>query len=321
MKGKTIFAVGLLAVLIVSAIVYIIAVNRVPEKEGMTAVNMYYIGDISGTLETEKRRMRLPESNEEALRTVFNDYLNGPQTTNYSLAAADMKNFTSLTYPVDGNENIAKINFTQSYNALSQSRKMLCIAGMVYTLTELDFLRNVYFYVDNEPIVNMNNEASERYNRNNVAVNPSLEPEKSDRQLVVLYFTNAAHNYLIAEERSIEIKQSQTTEYQIVEQLIQGPLDSSLVPTLSGDVKIKDIKTEEGICYVNLSTDFLTKHVGSGNELTAVYSIVNSLTELDNVKKVQFLIEGEKISDYKGRLDLGKTLERNTSVIYREDEE
>ncbi|MBQ6553754.1 MAG: GerMN domain-containing protein [Firmicutes bacterium] len=321
MKGKTIFALGLCFVLIAAAIVYIIAVNHTPESEGLSSVNLYYIGDISGTLETEKRRLHLPESREEALRTVFNEYLNGPQTTNFSLADKDMKNFTSLVYPVDGNENIAKINFTSSYNTLSQSRKMLCIAGMVYTLTELDFLRNVYFYVDNEPIANMNDEASERYNRNNVAVNPSLEPEKSDRQQVVLYFTNAAHNYLVAEERSIEIKQSQTTEYQIVEQLIQGPFDSGLVPTISGDVKIKDIKTEEGICYVNLSTDFVTKHVGNTNELTAVYSIVNSLTELDNVNKVQFLIEGEKISDYKGRLDLGKTIERNTSIIYDEDKE
>ncbi|MBQ9605537.1 MAG: hypothetical protein IJR45_09010, partial [Firmicutes bacterium] len=60
MKGKTIFALGLCFVLIAAAIVYIIAVNHTPESEGLSSVNLYYIGDISGTLETEKRRLHLP---------------------------------------------------------------------------------------------------------------------------------------------------------------------------------------------------------------------------------------------------------------------
>ena len=319
MKAKALFAFVLAAILIIAACIYVFTSRHSPESEGMANIEMYYINSVTGVLESEKHKMEIPESREEAVLTVYNEYMNGPVNANLSIADDELKNFTSLVYPVDGNESIVKINFTERFNRMSESRRLLCISGMVYTMTELDFIRNVYFYVNNEPIVNMNGEAAERYNRNNVANNPSLDPEKTDRQLVVLYFTNAQQSYLMPEERSIEIKQSQSTEYQIVEQLIQGPLDSSLIPTISSDVKIKDIKTEEGICYVNLSSEFVTKHNGgSAGEVMTIYSIVNSLTELDTVKKVQFLIEGEKLTEYKGHLDFSKTFERDTSLIYSE---
>ncbi len=314
---KAVFAAGLAAVLLTAACIYLFTVFFADDSNDEGKIELYYINNITGVLEAESRRTELPENREEAVRTVFNEYVNGSANSNLSLADPELKNFTSLTYPVDGNESIAKINFTDSFNKLSASKQLLCISGMVYTLTGLDYLRNVYFYVNDEPLVNMNGEAVERYNRNNVAINPSLDPEKTDRQLVVLYFTNAGQNKLMPEERSIEIKQSRTTEYQIVEQLIQGPLDSSLVPTVSSDVKIRDIKTEGDICYVNLSSEFMTKNnVTPAEETMTIYSIVNSLTELDTVTKVQFLIEGEKLTEYKGHLDFSKTFERDTSLIY-----
>jgi len=49
-----------------------------------------------------------------------------------------------------------------------------------------------------------------------------------------------------------------------------------------------------------------------------IYSIVNSLTEINSVKKVQFLIDGEKISDCKGHLDFSKPFERNEALILDE---
>ena len=321
MKIKYIFAAVLTAALIVVIGIYLFSINRDPNSDGTREISFYYVSDTTGALETEKRRLKLPDDRVEAVKTVYNEYMNGPANSTFSLPESELNNFTTLIYPVDNNENIAKINFTDRFYSLSESKRVLCIASMVYTLTELDYLRNVYFYVDNKPVENSIGDASERYNRNNVANNPSLDPEKRDRQLVVLYFTDARQRGLIREDRSIEIKQSQTTEYQIVEQIIQGPLDSSLIPTVAADIKIRDIKTEEGICYVNLSADVTSKHTTPSAESLAVYSIVNSLTELDYVKKVQFLVEGEKVNEYKAGVDIRKTISRDESYIYRENED
>lgn len=62
-----------------------------------------------------------------------------------------------------------------------------------------------------------------------------------------------------------------------------------------------------------MSGDFVVKHTGgSVGEWFTIYSIVNSLTELDNIKKVQFLIEGEKQQDFKGHMDFSKPFEADT---------
>jgi germination protein M len=163
---------------------------------------------------------------------------------------------------------------------------------------------------------NIQSGKTQTLNRDNVVNNPVINPEKIDRQKVVLYFTDSDKKELFPEERSIEIKQSQTAEYQIVEQLMSGPVDSSLKGCMPQGAKIKDIKTEDGICYVNLTSEFVN-NIGNGGdtEKLAIYSIVNSLTELNNVNKVQFLIEGEKISNYKGSYDFSKTFERDESLI------
>lgn len=50
-------------------------------------------------------------------------------------------------------------------------------------------------------------------------------------------------------------------------------------------------------------------------EKLTIYSIVNSLTEVNTVNKVQFLIEGEKINEYNGDMDFSKTFERNNELI------
>ena len=50
----------------------------------------------------------------------------------------------------------------------------------------------------------------------------------------------------------------------------------------------------------------------------ALYSIVNSLTELDNINKVQFLIESEKTNQPAWIFDLSKPIERNEEIICRD---
>ena len=95
-----------------------------------------------------------------------------------------------------------------------------------------------------------------------------------------------------------------------MEQLIAGPESKDLFPTVPPETKIRDVKVVDGICYVDLSMEFVTKHGGgSSGEAFTIYSIVNSLTELSNINKVQFLIEGEKLDEYKGDFDFGKPFE------------
>ncbi|MBQ9605239.1 MAG: hypothetical protein IJR45_07490, partial [Firmicutes bacterium] len=78
MKAKTVFAVALSAVLAVVIGIYLFSINRNPDSDGTKEISFYYVSDTTGALETEKRRLKLPEHREEAVTTVYNEYLSGP---------------------------------------------------------------------------------------------------------------------------------------------------------------------------------------------------------------------------------------------------
>jgi germination protein M len=85
--------------------------------------------------------------------------------------------------------------------------------------------------------------------------------------------------------------------------------------TIPSEVKLINIETKEGICFVNFSEDLITKHWGgTAGEIFTIYSIVNSLTELDYIDKVQFLIEGKKQETFTHMI-FNEPFERDESLI------
>ena len=80
----------------------------------------------------------------------------------------------------------------------------------------------------------------------------------------------------------------------------------------SGTV-LNKVTVRDGICYVDFNEKFMEKRKDITAEV-ALYSIVNSLTELSNVYKVQFLINGATRKNYQN-LDFSSTFERNLEIV------
>ncbi|MGN1319240.1 MAG: GerMN domain-containing protein, partial [Lachnospirales bacterium] len=194
--------------------------------------------------------------------------------------------------------------------------QILSLGSLVYTLTDMSFIDGVIVTVEGVPVLSEQGQDPILLNRQNVRNNPTIDPEKTEWQTVTLYFCDRSGEKLVPEQRSVEIKKSLTLEYQIVEQLIVGPDKKMLKSTIPSDTDIRDIKTEDGICYVNLSRDFIkTTPEGISSELVKIYSIVDSLTELNYVNKVQFLIDGEKVNETGDGIDFSKPFDRKTDII------
>ncbi len=285
-----------------------IYIRDVKMAEGTVKYNMYYINGSSNTLAIESRTVNLVDSDDIMFKTVVDEFKSGPKTANTSLVLPAEFKIISRTFA----GNTANIDIEPSFNSLSSADRVLCVGALVYTLTDMSFIDNVKLTINGTPFISKEDGEAELLNRTNVRNNPEVVPEKTQQRMVTLYFVDRTGSRLVPEQRNIEEKQSLTLEYQIVEQLISGPDKNMLTPTMPKNTLIRDIKTEDGICYVNLSKGFLTKTPVS-TELT-IYSVVNSLTELKTVNKVQFLIEGEKVNKLEN-IDFSKTFERNEAVI------
>ena len=96
--------------------------------------------------------------------------------------------------------------------------------------------------------------------------------------------------------------------------MIAGPLTDKAYPTVSPTLKVLNVTTKDGVCYVNLDNSFLTKTLKVSDE-AVIYSFVNSLTELPNVNKVQFMIDSETEVSFGDHMYLSEPFERNLELI------
>ena len=80
---------------------------------------------------------------------------------------------------------------------------------------------------------------------------------------------------------------------------------------------IRDVATDsEGIMYLNLSHDIKTDEMGTPEEITTLYSIVNSfLSNFKNSKRIQFLIEGQALHTLNGLVYTYDPIEFNNNLV------
>ncbi|KJS19743.1 MAG: hypothetical protein VR72_17485 [Clostridiaceae bacterium BRH_c20a] len=139
------------------------------------------------------------------------------------------------------------------------------------------------------------------------------EPEES---VVTLYF-GTKDGYLRKEPRSISGEPSAENGQLLIGELIKGSqsLDDTLNVIPEG-TKLLAYKfdAETGLATVDFSEN-IHGAVGSMGEILAVYAVVNTLTELPDVTKVQFLVEGKEVESLSGHIYLGEPIERDLQFL------
>lgn len=147
----------------------------------------------------------------------------------------------------------------------------------------------------------------------------------SDKVPIHLYFTNADNKKLMLEVRYITLaeakKSTSSLASLIVRELINGPTkESGLEKTIPDGTKLKNsVSVSSGVATVDLSKEFVSNHPGGKDAATVtIYSIVNSLTELKDVSKVKFTIDGKAQSDFKDSFKFNSPFPRNDALISKE---
>ena len=129
-------------------------------------------------------------------------------------------------------------------------------------------------------------------------------PLTSCTRNVSLYFAECTDNesYLVEEIR--EIKISKELYKNVVEELIKGPQSDQLYSTIPSNVKVNSVKISDSTATVDFSKEIITNFQeiphSSTTERLAIFSIVNTLTEFKEIKKVKITIEGKESGQIDG---------------------
>ncbi len=216
---------------------------------------------------------------------------------------------------VDIEDEIAKVNFTKEFSDFDDAAYSLAPAAVAKTLCSLDFISGVDILVEGEAALGMDGTPIGVIMESDV-VDVTLSGDTKEAT-VTLYFANDTAEGLTTERRDIKIPASSTLEKAVVEELIKGPKNAGSISIIPAETKVLSVETKNGVCFVNLSKEFVDKYQGgTAGEILTIYPVVNSLTELDGIGSVQFLIEGEKRETF-AHIAISEPLVRDKSIILK----
>ena len=282
-----------------------------PEPQTGKKMSMYYINTAETKVEVHEQYLNtktLDEQLDETMRYLSTT----PEKLEYK-APLDM-GFHVLDYEVEDGKLL--INVDKAYSELSPTTEVLVRAAIVRTLTQLPNVKYVGITVEDSQLYDNAGELVGWMNADQFINNDGNEINTYELVKVKLYFANADGDKLIAAYREKHYSTNTPLERFVVEELIAGPSGQieGLYPVINPETKIVNILTKDGICYVNLNDGFLEQGYNV-TEAVTIYSIVDSLTELSGISKVQILVNGETDLVYKESMRLDTIYERNLDII------
>ena len=138
------------------------------------------------------------------------------------------------------------------------------------------------------------------FNKNEEIINeyiPEVEISDSElrKTLVTLYFLDK-DGKIKSESRLMDSKELLRNPYLVlINMLIEGPKDSNLSNSIPKGTKVIDANLNKNCVTLNLSKEFIDNAEGDViQKSNMINTIVNTLTELNEVRTVKFLIDGEE---------------------------
>lgn len=141
----------------------------------------------------------------------------------------------------------------------------------------------------------------------------------ADKVPLKLYYAEGEGAKLGAEIRYIPASESKEDIYSvIIRELLKDPVSDTLKRVIpEGTSLLNNVIVEKGTASVDLSKDFVDKIANDANtQNLAVYSIVNTLTELKEIDRVKILVQGKSLASL-GQVRIDGQLARNTALIGR----
>lgn len=120
--------------------------------------------------------------------------------------------------------------------------------------------------------------------------------EQLRQTIITLYFLNPNTYELTPEARQIDAKELLDNPYELlINLLIEGPRNENLLKLIPENTKLNSAQIKNNILYIDFSEDFVKEQsLGKEQEELILKSIVNTVTELTEINKVAFLIDGEE---------------------------
>ena len=265
-------------------------------------VGLYFF-DKSGYAISPQYTEITAETDNQLCEEIANALIKGPEGKEFlPIMSKDVRfNYVTLS------DGTVTVDFSNEY----PENNLMCTYAVIKTFSQLTGITHVMVTEGGNQIMGADGEPLGFVAGGDI----NTESNEDTATGVRLYFANSEKTELVMEYRKINIVDTQPVEQYIVTELIKGPKIKGNERLLAQDTKVLSVETIDKICYVNFKDGFLEKNRATpGGGRLLVESVVESLTGLNNVNGVQFLIEGKK-TEKLGDTDIsGLFLEKEVEV-------
>ncbi|MGI5988992.1 MAG: GerMN domain-containing protein [Lachnospiraceae bacterium] len=214
-------------------------------------------------------------------------------------------------------DKVATVTFEGNYLGMNTVTELLYRTAVVKELTQVYGVERVTFVMDGSVITNNSGDVLENMSASAYVDDSGDNGGNVEWRDINLYFANQDGTKLVRTVMTVAYNKNMSLEKIVVSKLLAGPTDSRLKATIPDTVSALSVSMRDGICYVNLSESFITDYADVSGDLP-IYSIVDSLCDLDTVKGVRILVNGSTSAVFRETTPLDSTFTADYSMV--EDE-
>ncbi|MCI7129358.1 MAG: GerMN domain-containing protein [Lachnospiraceae bacterium] len=207
-----------------------------------------------------------------------------------------------------------KVYFNDAYRTMNSVQEILCRLALVQTLTQVDGVDCLEFFVENEPLLDTRGNEVGEMTPDDFVVNPGEQINSIQHATLDLYFANPSGDGLILETQRVYYNSNVSLEKLVIEHLLDGPKTSDAIASIPSETALVNVSVADRICYVSLDDGFRTQNYNV-QEAIVIYSLVDSLTALPHIDKVQISINGDTSGVYRESFLLSTIYEEDLSYV------
>lgn len=214
------------------------------------------------------------------------------------------------------NDKCLEVKFNNAYLEMDPVTEVMMRAAYVKTLVQIPDVDGVKFYIEEQTLLNSAGKEVGVMNASTFIDTRGQGINSYQYAVLSLYFADSSGDKIVKEMRNVHYSSNTSLEKIVVDQLVKGPVNTNLRAVMPGGVQVLDVSVKQRICTVNLDKTW-NQGISDSNVTpeTALYALVNSLCELDNIKGVRILVDGIQEVMFCEKVDLNQTFEWNPNVI------
>ena len=282
---------------------------RKQQQMDESGYQIWYINQDETCLKYENKELQ--SKNEEGLLREMMEVMRETPTDD-ELKPVIPEDVTLLDFDFEHNQ--LYLDFSPEYKKMPKVYEVLCRAAIVRTLGQIDGVEYVDFQVNGEPLTDLEGKEIGLMNEDQFIENAGEEINAYKTADLTLYYTNETGDKLVAQRVAMDYNSNISLEKLIVERLIAGPPFEGAYPVIPAETKLVSISIKDKICYVNLDEGFLETGYNVAESIP-VYSIVNSIIDNTEARRVQISINGETNRVYRESINFNTIFEKNEELI------